>query len=376
MIYVESFRHFCQEWIEIQHPKDGREWPWRPNRKLYLVNLYAVASEDIFTWDTMPLPLISLLIDNFDVQHPFIEKSQSLYRDYFLQEQFQLPRKYLYDPLGQGKVSTQKNRYDYGSNGYPFTDSYEPNARVIHTLSQRKHVRHSIYDSHRFELIRERLHELSEATDRPIRYAENLLDATPDAVGEDCRPSPDTMIIQAPIMGIVPPIKKSHNHRIINGTLVLCKEPVYVTIDGEPSKQEYEKITHKPFAARPNLSVAAHGVYAKAIFYAILECPSCSFSFQEYFPKDRVQGSNNLEYVYMVNHSFNVDPVVYTNMKNQKTRMSVRLGHSIQEGLIQDTPAHSKYFRAQDEKLFKRSDMPPGFTKSPGGQTVSVKISM
>lgn len=379
MIYAETFRHSIQEWIEIQHPNDEREWPWRRDSKLYLINFYAVSS-DYFTKDTMPIPFISILINGTESATPIIDHDNCLFRGYFEQDSFQLPRRYLLNPFADGKQNMHTNRHSFNPDGYAIKDVWHPDVRLSQMLVNRRHIRHSIYDSEVFGLIKRRLEELSNASGATIRVAENLFDITQEAtsiVGRG-KGDPDLFFIQAPVVGIVYPINKSHSYRIINGAFVLCKEPVRLAVPSEPCYDEYAKLCN-PMASMSResfMTIRAKSGTTKAVVYLAVEAPNCSFDFQEYLPSETITSTLEDEYVYMLNHHFMVSPYLYETPNHRTRGMAVRLGHTIEESLIQKLSEHKRYFFPQDEKLFKRSDMPPGFHKTPGGKSVMVGMDI
>ena len=376
MIYLESFRHFVQEWIKIEYPQDGRAWPWRRDKRLYLLNLYSYSSSDVFTPDTHPTPFLSILINDIDYQRPIYDEKRCLYHDYFDQDEYMLPRRYAYDPTREGKGNITSRRHNYSSNGYRMDDSTGADTRMVNVLGHRKHVRHSAYGSACYDLIRARLDELAAYAGVKIFMAENLLDITVDACTDGERPSPDMMLIQAPIIGLVYPIKKSHTYKIINGAFVLCKDPVRLAIPDEPSYNAYKRVEN-PFASlskEPFMTIRGNVDTAKAVVYMAVEAPCGFFAFQEYIPGTTMNNVMEDEYARMLTHSFMVAPRKSTMESGRFAGMEIYLKHDIQEGLIQVTNAHSRYLTAQDEKLFKRSDLPDGVFKSPGGQVASTNI--
>lgn len=371
MIYFESLRHFVQEWIEIQKPSDDRWWPWDKTKRLYLLNLYAVSAPDVFSPNTIPTPFISILVN--DIVHPkgpVDPATESLYVDYFKQPNFYLPRRYIYNPLHEGKSNMKNNQKDYTSDTYKEFGFGSPDFKLISNLARRRHVRHSMYDSTRFSAIRERLNDLEKATGVTLRIAENLIDSTSDACTNGAQASPDLIVAQAPINGIIYPIGKSHVYKIINGAFVLCKDPVWTVVPHEPSYAEYEKILAHPFgdmARSKYMDIKAKNNLAKAIIYIAAEAPHCTFEFREYFPSEGMTNAYDDRYVYMLEHHFMLKPRVTNNGP------FAMLAHEIQESLIMDIPEHRRYFVTHNTKLFKRSDLPSGVYKEPGG-TLTVSL--
>lgn len=371
MIFTESFRHFVQEWIKVERPGDDRRWPWRKEVDLFMVNLYAISSADHFTQDTLPNPFITLLINGINYKFPLIEKdSESLYRGYFDGESV-LPRKYLFNPMVDGHSNIHTSRYSYNSDGYNIKDASDDDVRLMALLSSRRHVRHSIYSSERFTILQERLRELSEHTGARIRTAENLFDITLDAVSDGLRPSSDLLLIQSPILGVLAPIEKSKSYRIINGAFVICREPVRCALKCESSYKSYSTLDTVLMAAG-----MGNDMCVKAVTYLALECPSGQFTFQEFIPKiQRVEDASKNKYVTCIIHNFAIEPYILSH-PTKGTRFNVRLAHELRTSLIQDIPEHRHLFSPRNEKLFKRSDMPPGFYKSPGGKLVTVGLDM
>lgn len=374
MIYMDSIRHFVQEWIEIAHPHDDREWKWRRTTKLYLLNLYAIPSADTFTMSTLPTPFISILINGLDGGKPYVDSTDAVYKGYFAEEPFTLPRKYLFDPFNEGKTSIKVNRYTFGSNGYKGMEMGASDQRLLYVLSNRNHHRHSIYKSNTFDILRDRIEDLQNASGATIRVAENLMDITLDACIDE-HTSPDLMIIQAPTRGIIYPIRKACTYRIINGAFVLCHEDVMTAVPCEPVYQQYRGLTVPMRFLENSTTTTNIGCWngnANAVVYIAVESFGGTFSFPEYLSTQRMRAPNGDDMVYMLSHNFNIVP--YTTGKNMIT--ALRLGHEIQEGFILDTPAHRKYFTPSNQKLFKRSDMPDGFFKSPGGKTITMGIDL
>ena len=373
MIYLETFRHFIQEWIKLEHPVDDREWPWRRDRGLYVLNLYAYSSSDTFT--KHPTPFITILINGIDFKEPIYDPTQALFKEYFEQEQYQLPRRYVFDPFKLGKSNIHMNRHSFSSNGYRIEDSSGADSRLRNIIAHRPHVRRSIYSSQRYDIIRTSLDELAAASNATVYTAENLFDCTEEA-SQNSHTSPDLMLIQAPIIGLVYPIGKSHTYRIINGAFVLCKDPVRLAIPGEPCYDEYQKVM-TPFSHLSRYSfmgIRGQVGTAKAVVYIAVEAPNGSFSFQEYIPGNVMTSAMGDEYAHMLTHSFINAPAATVNAHSSYQWMYVYLRHNIDEGLIQVTPEHKRFLVAQNEKIFKRADLPDGYYKSPGGATVSVAL--
>lgn len=368
MIYAESFRHWVLEWIQIHHPSDDREWPWVRSSKLYLVNFYSVSGDPIER-DHMPPPLISILINGIDSAGLVTDKD-SLYPGYFDQNLFQLPRRYLFNPFVKGKTNQSLSRHDLSCDGYRDFSTFD--AKFLSILADRKHIRHSRYQSDIYNLIRIRLHELADAShsESYIRYADNMLDATihaADIVGRK-NGSPDTMLIAAPLMGIMSPIKKSQTYRILNGALVVCKEPIHFTVDGEPSYDEYQKILYPFRYSRTDVNAITLGDTAKAVAYVAVETPNDAFTFQEYSNSVVYTDHKNEEYCYMISHNFSLEPY----MSGTRVK-SVRLNHDLQEGVMRKNPPHRRFLNpSRDETLFKRSDLPNGIFKNADGVIVHI----
>lgn len=369
MIYLESFRHFVQEWVEISPPKDLTEWPWQSDSRLFLVNLFPLEDEEI---TKRPRPLISILINNLEKEQPWIIKDDNcLYREYFSRPSFKLPRKYLYYPFNAGEKNIKTNRYSYTSDTYGKQASYwsTEDMRFIRILAHRQHVRYTVYDSEEYHQVRARLDAMEEKCGGSVSIAENLFDFT-DYAEAQYRHSPQLMLIQAPVIGTVKPMRKSKDYRIINGAFIRCDDCV-MTIPEEPCHTEYDKL-RIPFADlvdAPGQKSLGTINQARAIVYVAVETPSGIFTFQEVMQGQVIETSKEDIYVRVVNHQFTIAPEV-----THKKRIEVRLHHTITESLMPKVAETNAFFARRREKLFYRSDMPPGFIKSQGGNYLTVTM--
>lgn len=361
MIYAESLRHFVQEWVEIRHPdQDNSAWRWDRGSKLYLVNLYSIADPALYT--VMPTPFISILINGIDNEK--VVPDSELYRGHFKKYAFKVPRRYLYNPLNKGERNIKTSRYSFTSDSYgEMASNWDfPDLRLLRILGDREHVRYSIYNSGAFQMIRSRLNDLERVAEARILTAENLIDCT-IGVSNYQTVAPELMLIQTPIIGILKPIKKSKEYKIVNAALVLCND-ILVSVPTEPSAKEYEKVftPFKDFYAEGGVFESVYPVEAKSIAYLAVECRQGVFNFQEYFPGDGMISSSGRNYRRVVNHLYTVGPERGVNLKRE-----VRLQHTIAEGLIPDIPSNRWFLTKTSGKLFYRSDMPDGYIKEPGG---------
>lgn len=391
MVYFDTLRHFVQEWIRIQPPKDpSREWPWLRNYPLWLLNLYAIPGDE--EQHHLRSPFITLLVDGCTgPEYGLTPSDTHCYSQYFTDENgecsFRYPRRYILDPFGSGRSNRHLSRFEFHSNHYKEEANGFDMALLRH-LVQHPSYRHSIYNSEAYGLIVQRLSELEEAAAKEtgyrvhIQHAENLIDTTTSAkVAANGRPaSPDTMLIQVPISGIIPQIRKSAIYLIINGSLVLPDEPVIAALPWENSYQEYQKIS-QPFRRNRKYSETATApMQCKAVVYLAVECPSNAFYFNESFPsilfKEKANETDGEKVkpnsmVYMVSHHFNMVP---STTNPRASFIYPKLSHTIIEGAIPNDAKHRRFFEKKDAILFKRSDMPPGFHKHRGGGAVSVNV--
>lgn len=374
MIYAESFRHFCMEWIEIQHPEDKSDWPWDPRSSLYLINLYALPSSELIT--SLPTPFVSILLDKVDRLRESMIGDRCLYARYFDEDgSFALPRRYLFNPLNRGERNIHLNRYSFSPNTYGemASDWNSPDMILLRVLANRPHVRYSTYVTGEYQILQDRLHKLEERTGATIHYAENLLDCTSYVTSEQAdfrQKSPETMIIAAPITGILKPVRKSKEYRIINGVLGMCTDEVRLAIEEEPCFDDYEaiRIPFQRYYRNQFHAAAGEPNNAKAVVYILAEVPGGIFSFQEFTPNATIV-SRDSKYVRLLNHSFTIKPE--QSRINGKVEGEVRLHHEIQEGLIPYIKENQKYLQKHYEKLFYRSDMPSGIYKTPDGKIVT-----
>jgi len=375
MLYAESLRHFVQEWVEIQHPKDNANWPWDPKSRLFLINLYSISGSDIL--HEMPSPFISILINGLEKEQPWmIRDEESLYRKFFEKDTFSLPRRYLYDPFNGGEKSIGTNRYSFTSDGYGdlAADWRKPDLRLLRVLASRPHVRYNtLVGTDETAMLLMRLDALADAADvGNIKCAEDLFDFTTRISGFK-KASPDLMLIQCPLSqnGIQKPIRKSKEYRIINGVLVVCNDPVMMSIKEEPCDSEYRK-SRTPFKdiihVRGHLAAGEPNI-ARAISYVAVEAQCGIFSFQEFTPSHSINTSKNDNMIRVLNHVFTVKPEEVMNKMGPG--INVRLHHTILESLVPNTPANQKYFRkSKNEKLYARTNLPDGYCKDKDGKLV------
>lgn len=390
MVIFETLRHFVQEWIRIQRPKDeSREWPWDKTSALWLLNLYAIPGDEIQR--ELRTPFISILVDGCTTPNYGLQPSDPhCYSHYFIgdgsDDEFQYPRRYIFDPFGQGSSNVRFRRFSFHSNHYT-EEQNKYDMELQRMLTRRANYRYSIYNSHYYALITERLKELEDASAKetgvrnPIQYAENLLDVTTSAKKfNTVPPSPDTMLLQIPISGIIPQIKKSNSYRIINGSLVIPDDQVIGALPWESSYREYLKMMNPFFekSGKPLENTCAPG-YCKSVVYLAIECQANTFYFNESFPSILFKGvkedenGKNVGMAYMVSHHFNMVP---STTNPHASYVYPKLAHSIIEGAIPNDHYHRRFIEKDNAILFKRSDMPPGYRKIKGGTAVSVDISI
>lgn len=368
MIYTESFRHFVQEWICVDPPNKFPDWPWG-RKKVWLLNLYTVSSPEVLY--KRPAPFISILLDDSDVTGLIDPDKHTAYKGYF-SHQFCFPRKYLFNPEGNSDCVFKTNRYSYTSDGgtRQLENWKTEDMKLLSLLASKPHVRRWYLSSKVYGVLLKRLEHFSRKFEFQYQTAENLLDCTFVAVDQLNRFSskpPQTMLIQAPITGMLSPIRKTRDYRLINGALSIGGEEVLLAIPGEPSMSEYdvERIPFKNLARSKN--APSYGTFenTKTVVYAVVESHNAVFSFQEYFPKMKIT-ANGVTYARLVDHKFMIRPCL--NGDN----VEIRLFHDVSEGIIPDTKENFYFLRKKPhENLFSRTDMPSGFTKTPDGDVVS-----
>lgn len=375
MLYAESLRHFVQEWIEIQHPKNMDAWPWDPKSRLFLINLYSISGGDIL--HKMPSPFISILINGLEKEQPWmIREDEALYKKFFEKDEFTLPRRYLYDPFNTGEKSMATNRYSFTSDGYGemACDWRKPDLRLLRILASRPHVRYNtLVGSDETAMLFLRLDALATAAKvAPLKCAEDLFDFT-TRIADFKKSSPELMLIQCPFSqnGIQKPIRKSKEYRLINGVLVVCNDPVMMSIKEESCDIEY-RTSRTPFRdiirVRGHLAAGEPNI-ARAISYIAVEPQGGIFSFQEYTPAHSVTTSRNDTMIRVLNHVFTIKPEEV--MGKNGPGIDVRLKHNILESLVPNTPANQKNFRkCKNEKLYARTNLPDGYCKDKDGKLI------
>ena len=381
MIYAETLRHFIQEWFRVVPPRNFPDWPWRKNSELYLINLYAISSNDVLS--KQPFPFISILINNLEGVKgaPFVTENDILYKGYFAGD-YMLPRRFLLNLERNVEKRFKTNRYAFTSDGYGnmASDWNGKDLQLLRILASRPHLRCSIYNNPEYGILRKRLDHMSDRYGFHVQTAENLLDCTDRITGAYASivppgkvapkvilpgKSPELMLIQAPITGILSPIRKDPKFRLINGTFLCCKEAVMAAIPEEPCFNEYQKelIPFKGvYAGKGHRSLASQN-NTKRIVYVAIESPGGIFSFSEYMP-DKIINSGDLDYARLVQHTFSVAPELV------RDTVEVRLHHTITEGLIPSIPENHWYLTRRNEKLFYRGDTPDGFIKQSGGNVI------
>lgn len=376
MIYAETLRHFIQEWVQITPPKKLKEWPWRKNSKLYLINLYSISCREYF--DSVPSPFISILVNALeDGDEGCVPENRKIYRTHFSgPDSFTLPRKYLFVPEQAGGISFKTNRYSFTSEGsgwwYNSWDTQE--MQFLKLMRKRPHQRLNIYDSDVYNRLRNRMNTIAHMNETVIRSAENLIDLTDRVQGVVPRATDDEpvfipkdgaiMLIQAPVTGLLNPIRKSRDYKIINGALVVSSEPVMMALPEEPCKTEYHKMKF-PFSGVYNYSMLGAdtpSAVSKTIVYLAVEAPGCTFSFNEYMSSNgSITTPDGMNYSRVLTHAFNIMPELSGDV------VETRLRQTISEGLIPNTPENARFLtKRPSEKLFYRADMPTGFVKRDG----------
>lgn len=364
MLYLE-LRHFVQEWIEIAPPQDG-DWPWTD--RVYLINLYPIPiSEGI---QHMPPPFVSILVDWMDELVPL----DRIYRNQYLKESFNLPRRYLYNPLVDKDKDITNSRYSWSCNTYRSYRWGDSDMRLIRYLATRPHVRHSAYDSELFSLIDDRLAKLSAASDGAVcAIAENLFDCT-SLAKFDPKQYPETMIMAAPIMGMLAPIKKSRNYKVINGCFVVTQEPVNYALMEETSSQAYTK-ARRPFIDYQNTKTMVPDETRNVVYIAVnVQCGS--FSFTEYIPRFNAS-MKWMNFRRMLTHHFTLYPYQIETphpVADPADSTMVMIKHDIIEGVIPDVKANEKFYGKHKGNLFARADLPRGFFKSKDGVFTSYEL--
>lgn len=356
MIYVD-LRHFVQEWIEIAPPNYG-DWPWR--RTIYLINLYPIPISEAL--QQMPAPFISILVDGVDKLVPV----DRIYRNQYKKESFNLLRRYLYNPLVDKDKDIGPSRFNWSCNTYNQFEWQHTDTRLRKLLSSRPHVRHSAYNSEVFSLIDERLAKLSEASDGALcAIAENLFDCTTNAKSAPGH-YPETMIMGVPILGLLAPIKKSRNYKVINGCLVITKEPVVLALPKETSYQAYTN-ARRPFYDFQKGKTMIPDETKNVVFIAVdVQCGS--FSFYEYTRFNAP--TTHLNYRRMLTHHFTLYPYIVPmerKVDDVADMTMAMIKHDIIEGIIPDVKANEKFYGKHPGNLFARSDLPRGFFKSKNG---------
>jgi hypothetical protein len=182
------------------------------------------------------------------------------------------------------------------------------------------------------------------------------------------------MLIQAPVVGIVKPMRKSKEYKIINGALIMVDD-VQLSINEEPCHEAYQKerIPFEQLVGAEGHKAMGVENSARAIVYVAAEVPCGIFTFQEVTPSDTVETGMKDTYVRVINHQFIIAPEA-SNKKGRK--IEVRLHHTITEGLMPKVKECNAFFARRNEKLFYRSDMPNGFIKQQGGNAVSMSMPM
>lgn len=369
MVTAESLRHFVAEWIKLDPPKRKiSQYPWG-KQDLYLLNLYTISAPTYLT--EMPLPFISMLFDQKTVEEgEFISEDRRLYRGHFKSGSFMLPRRYLLDGTCNSDTAFHTNRYHYTSDGYDTmaSDWRKPDLGLIRYMQTHAHIRRHMLNSPECDYLYRRFISMAQRNDIQYRFNPNLLDFTDLAQNQmDAglySAAPETMIIQAPIVGLLDKVRRRAVTTIINGALVnIGKESVEMALDTEPCSSEYIK-EWAPFKELKGHHVdvsAMAATQSMAIVYIVVEAPGGAFEFREYNPKTRmtIQGKS---YFRVITHTFTMYPEL------QRGTMEVRLKHFINEGLIPDTPQNRSFATKRSSALFGKADMPKGYKAS--GDTI------
>lgn len=384
MIYVETFRHYAQEWIKVTPPEDeSREWPWDRSLDLFLLNLYAVSGPEYFTPERPPKPLVSIIIDYRDSELNLLPHNFILHRDYFRQSMYSLPRRFWNDLRvdgGQTHSKTFIRRGSFTSNrvNEVIGDAQSNERRLIRHLAMLNHQRLCQYGSHEYEILRQRLNEMADVAGIPIHCAEDLMDATTRVTKQSNSPewSPDLYIVAVPVVGYVKPIVRSKEYRLINGAYVTAPDEIRLSIEEEPCHHEYDKV-RIPFAdlqhRTKSLQATAVPNVARGIVYMAIEVPCGTFTMQEFRPTDAVRASGR-DFVRVLNHHFHVEPELYSGgVGSTDNSLTARLSHTIEEGIIPKTRANKRFMGHFSPKMFHRTNLPPGYVMRSDG-TVETKI--
>lgn len=361
MVTAESLRHFVAEWIKIDPPKRKvSQYPWG-KRDLYLLNLYTLSAQTYLT--EMPLPFISLLFDQEDVEAgEFISEDRRLYRGYFKNGSFMLPRRYLLDGSCNSETAFHTNRYHFTSDGYGTmaSDWRKPDLSLIRFMQTHDHVRRHMLTSPECEYLYRRLTSLAQRHEIEYRYSPNLLDFTSYArqqiEAHEAQAASETMLIQAPIVGLLDKVRRRAVNTIINGALVVIgKESVEMALETEPCFKEYitERAPFKEIRGH-HVDTSAANATNLSIVYIVAEVPGGIFEFKEFNPKTRMTIQQR-HYFRVLSHTFTCYPEV------TKGGMEMRLKHFINEGLIPDTPRNKQFLTKRNSALFGLSDIPKGY---------------
>lgn len=383
MIYIETLRHYAQEWIKVTPPADPeREWLWDKNYELYLINLYPVAGPEFFTPDKPPVPLVSVLVSTREPMKAMLPSKFTLNAPYFRRSMYSLPRRFvntLRNDDGQMDSHTYLRRGSFTANkvGYVVGDPYSSDSRLIRMLASNGHLRYCLYGSHEYALIRERLNEMADEAGIPINCAEDLMDTTAYAVKHRNQQAPDMYLIAVPVVGFVKPIHRSKEYRIINGAYVVAQDEIRLSIEEEPCHGYYDRV-RVPFAhlqhKTKDLQATAVPNKARGIVYLAVEVPCGSFTIQEFRPTDVLKCAGR-DYVRVIDHHFHLAPELYDSLNTVNTTLVARLSHTIEEGVIPKTLQNKRFLGPFNHKMFHRTNLPVGYVMRSDG-TVETKLDV
>lgn len=370
MIYAETLRHFVLEWIKIEPPKRFKNWPWSEN--IWILNLYAQSSSQVTA--KMPIPFVSILLDDSAVRRgQMVNENLIVYKGYFNKGEFSVPRRYVLDGTSNSERTFRTNRYCYTSDGYGkfASDWNKADLRLIKFMGSTNHIRRHIYsDDAILQMLLTRLGHLAGRYEMEYRIAENVMDFTEKSreTTEPYNYAPQTFLVASPATGLLDPIRKSKDYKLINGCISMNQDDVFITIPGEPCEKEFEKVIN-PLRNFPGTHMRASKNICHSVIYCCAECPCGIFRFQEYFPsmvwKD---ADSDLQYCRVITHIFTLT----TEAVGSKTE--IRQKHYIDEGLLPKDRSTKLFLQKHREKLFQRSDLPPGVAiGNDGNVTCTIK---
>lgn len=326
MLYVETFRHFVEEWIKVPHPKRWALSPWK-DKDIYILNLYATSAPKYFT-EMPPIFATILLPADFVEENALITDERVLYRGHFSSGSFMLPRRYLLKGVTNSGSTFTFNRYMFTSEGYGnLADANHEDGILIDYLANTPHACFE-NGSPRFNFLKTRLLHLSERDNIEYRMStEMIIDMT------DPKPTnPDATVlylIAFPLTGSSVHVRINSRMDMLNVHEDTCKEKIMSVIPTEPCAREYERV-RIPFHRFRNLvdnkmdtSVTSTIYYALTRAYRV--CTPSIMEFQS--TKMVIQG---VRYYRKLDHMFLIEP---ETRGSANSPLWVRLHHHILESL-------------------------------------------